>query len=81
MLPNLFAAKFRSSDSFLGGGSFAIRVFAASMRNFGFAVRAGAPRRSQANSLRINIFRLPSSTVIWRARSAFESTYAEYPPS
>ena len=77
MLPNLLAAKFSSSVSFLGGGSFAIKVFAASILNFGFAVRAGAPRLSQASSFRINIFRLPSSTVIWRARSAFDKTYAE----
>ena len=74
MFPNLFAAKFKSSVSFLGGGSFAIKVLAASILNLGFAVRAGAPRLSQASSLRINAFLLPSSTVICRARSAFDKT-------
>ncbi len=40
-----------------GGGSSAISTFAASMRNLGLAVRAGAPRRSQASSLRARFCR------------------------
>ena len=34
-----------------------ISALAASMRNFGLAVRAGAPRRSQASSLRMQVLR------------------------
>ena len=81
MLPNLFAAKLRSSAPLRGGGSFAIKVFAASILNFGLDVRAGAPRRSHANSFRINMLRFVSSTDAWRERSALESTNALYPPS
>ena len=64
-----------------GGGSVAINSFAASTRNFGFEVLAGAPRRSQASSLRSKLFLLASIADCWRARSAFARTYAEYPPS
>ena len=46
------------------------------MRNFGFAVRAGAPRRSQASSLRARFWRRVSEADAWRDRSAFASTNA-----
>ena len=44
-------------------------------------VRAGAPRRSQASSLRIKLLRRASIAFDWRARSALAKTKAEYPPS
>ena len=49
---------------------------AASIRNFGFAVRAGAPRRSQASSLRTRFCRRTSEAAAWRCRSALASTNA-----
>ena len=59
-----------------GGGSSSISVLAASIRNFGFEVRAGGPRRSQASSLRSRFFRRVSMSTACRARSARASTYA-----
>ena len=64
-----------------GGGSVAINSLAASTRNFGFDVLAGAPRRNHANSLRNKLFRRASIAACCLARSAFAKTYAEYPPS
>ena len=57
-----------------GGGSFSMSAFAASMRNLGFDVRAGAPRRSQASSLRSRFCRFSSVVDAVRARSARAST-------
>ena len=45
-----------------GSGTSAIRALAASMRNLGLAVRAGAPRRSQASSFFTSCWRLLSTT-------------------
>ena len=49
---------------------------AAWMRNFGFDVRAGGPRRSQASSLRIRFWRRASVPAAIRIRSERASTYA-----
>ena len=46
-----------------GGGSVAINSFAASTRNLGFEVLAGAPRRSQASSLRSKLFQIGRAHV------------------
>ena len=51
-------------------------ALAASMRNLGLLVRAGAPRRSQASSLRSRFCRRSSLDAACRERSAFASTYA-----
>ena len=51
-LPSRDVANLVSSTRSRGGGSSAISAFAASIRNFGFEVRAGGPRRSHASSLR-----------------------------
>ncbi len=51
-------------------------AFAASMRNFGLEVRAGAPRRSQASSLRMRFCRRASVAAAIRSRSTRCSTYA-----
>jgi hypothetical protein len=56
-------------------------ALAASMRNLGFDVRAGGPRRSHAISLRSRFCRRASAAAAWRARSARASTQAAYPPS
>ena len=58
-----------------GGGTSSMRALAASMRNCGFEVRAGGPRRSQASSLRARFCRRISEAEAWRWRSAFASTY------
>ena len=52
-----------------GSGSSAMSALAASMRNFGFAVRAGGPRRSQASSLRRSFWRRSSRTAATGARA------------
>ncbi len=52
MRPRRAEAKRVSSAVSRAGGSVSISALAASMRNFGFEVRAGAPRRSHASSLR-----------------------------
>ncbi len=54
-------AKRCSSKRSRGGGSSAIRALAASIRNCGFEVRAGGPRRSQASSLRSRLRRRASA--------------------
>ena len=53
-------AKRSSSALSRASGSSAISALAASIRNFGFDVRAGGPRRSQASSLRISCWRRSS---------------------
>ena len=63
VLPKRAFANAKSSTLLRGGGSFSINSFAASMRNFGLLVRAGAPRRNQASSFLINMFRFCSSTL------------------
>ena len=77
VLPSRALAKARSSTLSRGAGSADINSFAASIRNFGFAVRAGAPRRSQASSLRIRLLRLMFSVLPCRSRSALAKTKAE----
>ena len=77
VLPSRLRANFKSSVESRGAGSAEIKSFAASTRNFGFVVRAGAPRRSQASSLRIKLLRRASIALDWRARSAFAKTNAE----
>ena len=66
-LPSRCAANRWSSSRSRGGGSSAIRASAASMRNFGFEVRAGGPRRSQASSLRARLRRRTSVAAAWRS--------------
>ncbi len=58
------------------GGSFAMSSFAASMRNFGLLVRAGAPRRSQASSLRMRFCRFDSDAAAILSRSTRCRMYA-----
>ena len=53
-----------------GSGTSAMIALAASMRNFGFEVRAGAPRRSHASSFFMSCWRFCSTTAACRARSA-----------
>ena len=55
--------------------------FVLSRTRFGFDVRAGGPRRSQASSLRTRFCRRISDAAAWRWRSALASTKAAYPPS
>jgi hypothetical protein len=64
-----------------GGGSSAIKAAAASILNLGFDVRAGGPRRNQANSLRSRLRRRAATAAAERLRSNRCSTYAAYPPS
>ena len=59
-----------------GGGTSAMSSLAASIRNLGLEVRAGAPRRSQASSLRMRFWRLASAAASCRSRSTRCSTYA-----
>ena len=80
-LPRRAVAVRVSSRESLGGGSPAISAAAASSRNRGLLVRAGAPRRSQASSLRSRLARRSWVVAATRARSARVSTYAAYPPS
>ena len=69
------AVAIRVSESWSrGGGSSAISSAAASSRNFGLDVRAGAPRRSQASSLRSRFCRFSSVVDAVLARSARAST-------
>jgi hypothetical protein len=75
-LPSRWVANFCSSRRSRGGGTSSISALAASMRNFGFDVRAGGPRRSQASSLRARFCRRISEADACRDRSAFASTYA-----
>ena len=56
-LPSRWVANLCSSSRSRGGGTSSISALAASMRNFGFEVRAGGPRRSQASSLRTRFCR------------------------
>ena len=74
--PSRAVAKRSSSARSRTSGSSAIRALAASMRNFGFAVRAGGPRRSHASSLRSSWRRRSSRAAAWRSRSARARTYA-----
>ena len=62
-LPSRWVANRCSSSRSRGGGTSSISALAASMRNFGFAVRAGAPRRSQASSLRTRFCRRVSEAA------------------
>src|SRR4051794_14882028 len=68
--PRRAVAKRSSSTRSRGSGSPAISALAASMRNFGFDVRAGGPRRSQASSLRTSWRRRSSRAAACRSRSA-----------
>ena len=77
VLPKRLSANLRSSLPSRGAGSAEINSFAASTRNFGFVVRAGAPRRSQASSFLIKLLRRASVAADWRERSAFARTNAE----
>ncbi len=63
------------------GGSLAMSSFAASMRNLGFAVRAGAPRRSHASSFFMRFWRFDSMVAAIWSRSTRCRMYAAYPPS
>ncbi len=80
-LPSRAVASLASSTVLRSGGTSAISWLAASIRNLGFEVRAGGPRRSQASSLRIRFCRLASVAAACRSRSTRCSTYAAYPPS
>ena len=64
--PSRAVAKRSSSARSRGSGSSAISALAASMRNFGFDVRAGGPRRSHASSLRSELL----AAVLARGRLA-----------
>ena len=75
-LPSRWVAKRCSSSRSRGGGSSSMSTWAASMRNFGLEVRAGAPRRSHASSLRIRFWRRSSEAAACRCRSALASTNA-----
>ena len=55
------------------GGTSAISALAASMRNLGLDVRAGAPRLSQASSLRMRFCRRCSVTFEIRCRARAET--------
>ncbi|CPU65449.1 Uncharacterised protein [Mycobacteroides abscessus] len=80
-LPRRFVAVRVSSSVSRGGGTSAMSAAAASSRNLGLDVRAGAPRRSHASSLRSRLSRFSAATAAVRWRSARASTYAAYPPS
>ncbi len=54
---------------------------AASTRAFGLRVRAGAPRRNQASSLRARLRRVDSASAARSSRSARASRNEAYPPS
>ena len=58
-----------SSTVLRTGGTSAMSAFAASIRNLGFDVRAGAPRRSHASSLRMRFCRFASAWSASRRRS------------
>ena len=72
--PRRLSANLSSSDLSRGAGSLLISSFAASTRNFGFTVCAGAPRRSHASSFLMRLFLRASIALAWRARSAFANT-------
>ncbi|CKT58042.1 Uncharacterised protein [Mycobacterium tuberculosis] len=74
--PSRAAASLASSTVLRGGGTSAISWLAASIRNLGLQVRAGAPRRNQASSLRSRFCRLASAAAVSRSRSTRCSTYA-----
>ena len=73
-LPKRATATRCNSMGLRTGGTSAISSLAASIRNFGFDVRAGAPRRSHASSLRIRFCRLLSAAAAIRSRSTRWST-------
>ncbi len=75
-LPRRAVARRDSSTRSRGGGTSAMRALAASMRNFGLEVRAGAPRRSQASSFFMRFCRLASAEAACRSRSTRCRTYA-----
>ena len=79
--PSRAVASLASSTVLRSGGTSAMSWLAASIRNLGFEVRAGGPRRNQASSLRIRFCRLASAAAASRSRSTRCSTYAAYPPS
>ena len=56
-LPSRWVANRCSSSRSRGGGTSSMSELAASIRNLGFEVRAGGPRRSQASSLRTRFCR------------------------
>ena len=62
VFPKRLRANFRSSVESRGAGSAEINSFAASTRNFGLVVLAGAPRLSHASSFRIRLFLRASKT-------------------
>ena len=68
-LPSRATAIRCSSMGLRTGGTSAMSWLAASMRNFGFDVRAGAPRRSHASSLRMRFCRFCSVAALIRSRS------------
>ena len=74
LLPKRLPANVSNSSFLRGGGSFEINSFAASIRNFGFDVRAGAPRRNHANSFLIRFCRRDSVATAWRNLSALAKT-------
>ena len=80
-LPSLRAAKLDRRSESRGGGTSLINASAASMRYRGLEVRAGAPRRSQASSLRMRFCRRDSEAAACRSRSARAKTQSLYPPS
>ena len=77
VFPRRLSANFKSSVESRGAGSAEINSFAASTRNFGLVVLAGAPRRSQASSFLMRLFLRASKTFAWRDLSAFARTNAE----
>jgi len=79
--PNRAVASFVRDTSSRGGGSLAMRAAAASRRKRGLVVRAGAPRRSHASSLRSVLSRFWAVTAASRSRSARARIHAAYPPS
>ena len=81
VLPSRAVARLVSSTVSRAGGSSAISAVAACTRNFGLVERACGPRRSHASSLRIRLRRRRCTASAFRSRSAWASTYAEYPPS
>ena len=60
-------------------GLFAINASAAAIRAFGFAVRAGAPRRNHASSFFAAFLRTCSAVAEFSSRSARAAKYAAYP--
>ncbi|SKT67951.1 Uncharacterised protein [Mycobacteroides abscessus subsp. abscessus] len=81
MRPRRRRANAVSATESRGGGTSAIKASAASMRYRGLDVRAGGPRRNQANSLRARLRRRASAASACRPRSARAKVQSAYPPS